>query len=206
MSDLVIMADKHFQRANGESDEIAGWIGQAARGDRRAFEELVRHYEHKVLSTAFQLLGHPDDAKDAAQEVFLRFYRALKRLDPRRQVAGWLYRVTVNICRDLVSDRRRRSTVFLDSGEVVDQVVAGDLDSDPWRRAAWSAEKALLAKALSQLNDNERQALVLRDLQGLTSQEVADVLGISTTTVRSHICRARLRIKRFRDRRLGEGR
>ena len=201
MHSLMIRTDRAPSADANPADDLDAWIAQAARGDRQAFERLLRHYERKVLATAQQLLGQPEDAQDAAQEVFLRLYRALRRLDPQRGLGGWIYRVTVNVCRDLAQHRQKRPTSSL-SEAPMDRLPATDLGSDPWRQAAWSAEKSLLAAALATLQDKERQALVLRDLQGLRCRQVAEILEISEVTVRSHICRARIKIKNFRDQRL----
>src|SRR5690242_14629893 len=92
--------------ANGmESPEDPARTAAAQAGDRAAFERLMRQHERLVLTTALRLLGNREDARDAAQEVFLRLYRNLAKVESARNLAGWLYRVTVNVCHD---QRRKR--------------------------------------------------------------------------------------------------
>lgn len=171
-------------------------VTRARDGDAGAFEALLRRHERIVLGTAWRLLGTVEDAQDAAQEVFLRLYRALARVDPRRPLAPWLYRVTVNVCHDLGRRRRARSSVPLEEAALT----ASDAASDPAARVALGDERRMVAEGLKTLTETERAALVLRDLEGLATDEVARILGSSPTTVRSHVCRARLKLKAFRDR------
>jgi len=182
---------------------LARWIRQAQRGDAAAFEELVSLHERRVYGTAWRLLGRLEDAQDAAQEVFLRLYRSLSRIDPGRPLAPWLYRVTVNVCRDLGRARKRRARWFPrsveelreDSGHEPADPLAG-----PERRAEAAQETRRMLELLEELPEKERTALVLRDVEGLSTAEVAEVLGSSSVTVRTQISRARLKLHRLRRR------
>lgn len=171
---------------------------RARAGDADAFDRLLGRHERRVLRTAWRLLGDPEEARDVAQEVFLRLYRHLDRVDPRRPLAPWLYRVTVNVCHDLRQRRRRRP---LPLEEVGDE--PPDPGADPARRASLAEERRIVEEGLARLPEKERAALVLRDVEGLATAEVAAVLGSSETTVRSQISRARLKIHRHRERQLG---
>ncbi len=161
-----------------------------AGADRRAvFERIMAAHERLVLATAYRLLGHREDAQDAAQEVFLRLYRNLHKLgvaDPR----AWLYRVTVNVCRDV--QRRRVPQAELDP-----DYPAGNPSAD----AALSFEerKKLVTRGLEELPERQRAMVVLRDIEGLSTKEVARILGVAEVTVRSQISMARLRLKKFVD-------
>ncbi|MGB7762365.1 MAG: sigma-70 family RNA polymerase sigma factor [Bryobacteraceae bacterium] len=166
---------------------------EAARaGDRAAFDLLMRRYERLVLGTAYRLAGNLEDAQDASQEVFLRLYRNLARLDTGN-LAAWLYRVTVNVCHDM--RRRRPTTVSVD--DAAELAAAG---GDPQQRAGEAERRALLLRGLRMLSEKERAALVLRDLEGLSTAEVAGVLGSSVATVRSQISKARLKVRDFVER------
>lgn len=165
---------------------------EAARGgDRVAFDLLMRRHERLVLGTAYRLAGNLEDAQDASQEVFLRLYRNLGRLETGN-LAAWLYRVTVNVCHD--ARRRRLSTVPVD--DAPELTAAGD----PQQSASETERKALLLRSLRMLSEKERAALVLRDLEGLSTAEVAAALGSSVGTVRSQICKARLKMRDFVER------
>lgn len=176
----------------GTTDGAAQSTGRARAGELAAFQQLLLRYERQVYRTALNLLGRREDAQDAAQEVFLRLYRCFKRLDPDRELSGWLYRVTINVCRDIA---RRREPVEPLSG-------IADAAMDPQIRAALREGLETVRRALSQLGHKQRAALVLRDVEGLSTAEVAQVLGSRQATVRSHISAARLKMRRFLEGRL----
>lgn len=181
--------------------QLARWIARAKQGSVDAFEELVRLHERQVFGTAWRLLGRVEDAQDAAQEVFLRLYRSIARIDPGRPLAPWLYRVTVNVCRDLGRRRQRRSRTTQDSVEELRETQGlepEDPAAGPEHRAETAQETRKILQALDELPEKERAALVLRDLQGLPTAEVAEILGSSPVTVRTQISRARLKLHDFR--------
>ncbi len=163
-------------------------------GDLEAFDQLMRAHEKQVLGTALRLLGNLEDAQDAAQEVFLRLYKSLNRLPDIQEIKPWLYRVTVNVCNDMHRARRRRAWEPLSGPDPV------SLQPDP--ELAWAHQERgrLVEIALKTLPEKERAAVVLRDLQGLSTREVAEILGSSEVTVRSQISVARGKLKKFTDR------
>lgn len=169
--------------ASGEpADRV---LRQAQTGDSAAFEALMRMHEVLVARTALRLTANRQDAQDAAQEVFLRLHRNLGKIDDSRNLPGWLYRVTVNVCHDIV--RKRRNTHSL-----------GDLEMP----VPNTTEATLLvAGALRTLPEKERAAITLRDIEGLSTREVAEILGSSEATVRSQISSARLKIRKLLGRR-----
>ncbi len=176
-------------------------IERAKAGDTTAFEHLVACYQRKVVGVAWRLLGNQEDARDAAQETFLKAYKYLKSFDGEQDFSGWLYRITVNACRDIA--RKRRSAEQFTSFEVENE--AGNFDrlasrDDVEAQAIKAQERALVLEALKTLSEKERSAIVLRDLEGLTTEEVAHILGSSQTTVRSQISSARSKIREFRER------
>jgi RNA polymerase sigma-70 factor (ECF subfamily) len=167
---------------------------EAARsGDLAAFEMLMRRHERLVLATALRLLGCMEDAQDASQEVFLRLYRNLGKVTATENLPGWLYRVTVNICHDF---RRRHPEVAL-STEDFD---FASPDADPQQAATEGERRRVLEMSLRLLSEKERAALVLRDLEGLPTEEVAAILGTSQATVRSQIFKARIKMRDFVER------
>ena len=168
-------------------------IEAARAGDLAAFETLMRQYERLVLVTALRLLGSLEDAQDVSQEVFLRLYRNLAKVEAERTLSGWLYRVTVNACHDL---RRRKPAAA--PVEEAEDVVSGE--SDPQAAAVEAERRRVLAMSLRMLPEKERAALVLRDLEGLSTDEVARVLGSSEATVRSQISKARIKVRDFVER------
>jgi RNA polymerase sigma-70 factor, ECF subfamily len=165
----------------------------AAARDLAAFDALMRRHQRLVLLTALRLLGNLPDAQDAAQEVFLKLYRNLSKIADSAALPAWLYRVTVNVCHDL---RRRRP-------HLVPVEEAGDFptpDSGPHDLTAAAERERVLRLSLRTLSEKERAALVLRDLEGLSTAEVARALGSTEATVRSQISKARLKVKDFVER------
>jgi RNA polymerase sigma-70 factor, ECF subfamily len=161
--------------------------------DVAAFERIMSQCERSVLRVALRLLNNPQDAQDAAQEVFLRLYKHFADLDETRGYEAWLYRVTVNVCHDMARGRRR--SVGL--AEVADPVAP---QPDAYHDAARAQQREIIRRGLSRLGEKERAALVLRDVEGLSTREVAGILGSSENTVRSQICSARLKLRDFTSR------
>ncbi len=193
------------RRADEPSEEIVRLIRRAREGDLAAFEQLILLHERRVLRTALRLLARPEDAADAAQEVYLRLFRHLRRFDERRDFATWLYRITVNVCRDVHRRRQRNPTLSLEEMGARAPSVEPRADApDPFDEFAQAEERRIMTEALGALPEKERAALVLRDLEGLSTAEVAEVLGSSETTVRSQISRARIKLRADRERRLKE--
>jgi RNA polymerase sigma-70 factor (ECF subfamily) len=165
----------------------------ARSGGLPAFERIMRQHEHLVLNTAMRLLGNIEDAKDVSQEVFLRLYRNLQKVEREGNLQAWLYRVTVNACHDV--GRKRKPSVSMET--VPDLISSGD---DPQSSASDVERRRVMRMSLRSLSEKERAALVLRDLEGLSTGEVARALGSSEATVRSQICKARLKMRSFVER------
>ena len=171
----------------GESPAIL--LARAQEGDSQSFDEIMVLYQKRVFCTALRILGHVEDAQDAAQEVFLRLYKYIERVDQNRPLLPWLYRVTVNVCHDIARKRNRTESL---SDAVAEAI--------PVHAADGAAERQWIAEGLKSLPEKERAAIVLCDIEGLSTGEVAHILGSSETTVRSQISRGRIKLKEFRDR------
>jgi RNA polymerase sigma-70 factor (ECF subfamily) len=174
-------------------ESLSNVIEAAKSGDLAPFETLMRRHERLVLVTALRLLGKLEDAQDASQEVFLRLYRNLGKVQASDNLPGWLYRVTVNVCHDA---RRRRpdETSVEEAAELVSR------GADPQQTATRREELRALELSLRLLSYKERAAVVLRDLEGLSTEEVAHILSTSQATVRSQIFKARIKMKDFVER------
>jgi RNA polymerase sigma-70 factor (ECF subfamily) len=175
--------------------EPAQWVRRAREGDEVAFALLVRRHERMVLRTALRLLGRMDLAQDAAQEAFLRLHRNLGRIDESLELGPWLYRVVVNVSRDLNRRWRWPRIVGLEhlQGSALVDTRSARVEVDLER----NDRLRLVQAALLTLPLKEREAIVLRDLEGLTTAEVAQVLGSSEGTVRSQISTGRLKIRAY---------
>lgn len=173
-----------------EPESIRSLIQEAKAGDLAAFEQIVTRYERIVLRVARRLLADSEMARDAAQEVFLRLHGKLSKFQEEKDLAPWLYRMTVNLCHDL--RRRSKPSVTLDLVPAL-----RDAALDPEQAMELLQRQELVAAALEELSPREREAIVLRDLEGLSTAEVARVLRSSEGTVRSQISTGRVKIKRF---------
>jgi RNA polymerase sigma-70 factor, ECF subfamily len=169
-------------------------VRRAKAGDREAFEALLLQHERVVLRTALRLLGRMDLAQDAAQEVFLRMHKYLAQFDDERELGPWLYRMVVNVCHDL---RRRGDAAAVPLDDVDEPASADDVSGEVEGRIDRDRRRELVARALQALPEKERTAIVLRDIEGLSTSEVARILGSSETTVRSQISTGRVKVKRL---------
>jgi RNA polymerase sigma-70 factor (ECF subfamily) len=175
-------------------------ITRAAAGDTDAFEQIMIHSQQKVMTLSWRMLGNEADARDASQEVFLRIYKYLGRFKQDQNFFAWVYQITVNVCRDFAKKRQRHTTQFpslasMDTGrdERTFEVPADQQGADEALIAAQQRE--LIVGAMATLPAKERAAIVLRDIEGHTTDEVARILKSSSTTVRSQISSARRKIK-----------
>jgi RNA polymerase sigma-70 factor (ECF subfamily) len=176
--------------AGPAADPLLPLIVRARRGDAESFEGLMAETEDRVLRLAGRLLGDRESARDAAQEVFLRVFRYLGGFRDQEDFRAWLYRITVNVCRDAGRREGRRGfRVSLDDREVEDP--GGDGEDSLLARERVAAVR----RALGALTPDERAAVVLRDLEGLTSEETARVLGSRPGTVRARISSGRAKLR-----------
>jgi len=182
-----------------DAADIARLVRLTLGGDSTAFEQIILRYETRVMTMAARLLGARDEACDATQEVFLRAFKYLHRLDAQKPVEPWLMGITVNVCRDAARRRQRRRDTFIEI-EAPDTI---DQSADPYAGMVLKQERLILQRALDGLPEKERLAIVLRDVEGLSTAEVAAILRSSETTVRSQVSRGRLRLKAAIDRLMG---
>ncbi len=203
VADIALVMDQ-FSQSSRHNTQLESLIERARGGDAIAFDQLMIAHQKRVMATAWRMLGNTEDARDAAQEVFLRVYKYLPKYDARQDFSGWLYRIIINVCRDVARKRGAVHSSF--EAEQEAGTLPALLSNDNSERAAMQAEEqAIVMKALSTLSEKERAAIVLRDLEGIATDEVARILGSSATTVRSQISTARTKIKQYRDRFLKGG-
>jgi RNA polymerase sigma-70 factor (ECF subfamily) len=166
---------------------------RARTGDVSAFEQLLDSHQRSVLRLAARLTGNLDDAKDISQEVFLKLHRELKRLRSDAEVAPWLYRVTINACFDAKRKvKRSRLTAISD-----DAGTWRSSDPTPEDTVSRQQDRQMLEAGLQTLSDRERSAIALRELEGLSTAEVAHILGSTESTVRVQISNARVKLRKF---------
>jgi RNA polymerase sigma-70 factor (ECF subfamily) len=151
-------------------------------GEEAAFERLVERYYQRIDRLAQQVVRHPMAAEDITQEVFLRAYRGLARFRGDASFYSWLYRITINLCLNYLRHREPRLSTAQDSAAAALATAA-----DPSLVLEAREREHLIRNAIDALPAHYRVAIILRDLEGLSYQEIADILGIPLGTVKSRI-------------------
>ena len=176
-------------------------IRRAQNGDLDAFDQLVALHQNKVFNLCRWNLGNDDDAADAAQDVFVRAWKAIARFRGDCALSTWLHRIAINVISDSANKRKRAPLPFsgLDNGddEQSSEIEEADIsaESNPQDAAVRNAKRLAVQKALAALPENQRAVLVLFDVQGQSYEDVAAILELPLGTVKSRLSRARLALR-----------
>ena len=170
-------------------------LARAKAGDRQAFTDVVRHYDHRLRALAYRLLGDRSAMDDALQEAYVKAFRALPGFREDAGLGTWLYQITYRACVDL---QRRESRHRTDSTDWAHPGTAAHPDADP---AATATSRTDLQRALAALPVDQRAAVLLVDAEGLDYDAAAAVLGVAPGTIASRLSRARAALRAA----LGEG-
>lgn len=168
-------------------------VARAAGGDDEAFRQLVERHSRPLYRAAFRIAGNAADADDVVQEAFLRAYRALPRFDARASFATWIHRIAINCALDLIDARKRRGAH--DSAEE-DLARLASAGASPDRIVLGSEMQRAIAAALAGLSGNERTAFVLRHFEGMTLEEIGQILGTRLNATKNTVFRA---VKKLRE-------
>ncbi len=169
----------------------------AQQGDRDAFRELVERYQRKVYSICYGMLKNPDDSLDVSQEVFIKVYRNIEKFNQQSSFYTWLYRITVNMCIDHIRKNKRVKIVEYDDAISRegnggnDFLLPSKLGLHPDKVYGRKELREKMLEALESLGEKHRTILILREIDGLSYEEIADVLNISKGTVMSRLFHAR---------------
>lgn len=185
------------QEAYPEDDR--NMVGRCQKGDSLAFEELVRKYQQTVLNLAYHYLGSRNEVEDVAQKIFTKIYFSLPKFDLRRPFFPWLYRIAINQCYDELRRIRRQKThtfseLSLEETSSIEKLISQNeipQTTDEDRQEI----QALLQKILNQLPDQQRLAIVLRDLETVPYSKIAEILKCTEQAARLKVFRARARLK-----------
>ena len=171
-------------------------LERCRKGNVEAFEQLIEAYQGKILNYCFRMLGNRSDAEDAAQEVFVKVYRFIGSFTGQSSFSTWLYKVASNVCFDILRKRKRRGGESLSlqqytaEGEEFDLPLEDDSYS-PDRSFQRTEAQRVLKEALDKLSPEHRRVIILRDIEGLSYEEIAGIVGTAAGTVKSRINRAR---------------
>src|SRR6266567_3595355 len=172
-------------------------VRRAQGEDKEAFEELIRRHQHRVFAVAGGILRRREDVEDIAQQVFVKAYFSLKRFDQRAAFSTWLYKITVNECWDMLRKRKVRPLVY-----------EADLSEEQARQVLSSAEQGKdqpdiserlearqrVERLLDGLDERDRLMLILKEVEGFSIEEIADVLNLNANTVKVRLFQARRRV------------
>lgn len=174
----------------GGPPEETELVGRARRGEVAAYEELVRRYQGIAHRTAYLITGQAAEAEDAAQQAFVKAYRALHRFDPGRPFRPWLLRIVANEARNLRRSAGRRAGLELAVSRQPEVVVPS-----PEIEAEEHERRELLLRAMARIGEADRQVLALRYFLNLSEAEMAEVLRVAPGTVKSRLSRAMGRLR-----------
>lgn len=171
------------------STEEAAWVARAKAGDQAAFNELFSRYERRIYSYIYHLMGNAEDAHDLAQDTFLKAYRALEKTDEELNVSAWLHRIASNTCMDVLRQRRRFRWLQWESAKHERPSVRRE--DNPEDHLLGSEMQRGVRQALARMSPRARQALILREYEGLSVDDIAEVMNLSRGAVKSVLFRGR---------------
>ena len=164
-------------------------VASATAGDLDSFNQLVGRWERPIYALAYRTLGREEDARDVVQEAFLRANRGLRGFKGQAKFSSWLYRITLNLCRDWMRRERRAPVVTLPEG--TDPIDLADDRASPAESVedlvARREMSRAVARALAELPEEQRSAILLKEYHGLTFQEIADMLDCPLSTVKTRL-------------------
>ena len=175
-------------------------IRRVKNGDQDAFGQLVLTHQNKVYTLCVHMVTNREEAEDLAQEAFLKAWRNLDSFQEESSFATWMHRLTTNVCLDHLRKQARRQNIS--TAVSLDDEESGwtepvDHTQDPQRRLEQREQRELLAKALNELPEHYRRLIIMREVSGLSYQEIADALDADLGTVKSGISRARERLRKI---------
>jgi RNA polymerase sigma-70 factor, ECF subfamily len=163
-------------------------VARSRGGDLDAFNQLVLRWERPIYALAYRVIGREEDARDVAQETFLRAFRALGGFKGQAKFSSWLYRITLNLCRDWIRRERRSNVAPVPEGvDIVE--LAGEATPRETIEELVSRKQLgeAVAKAMALLPEEQRTAIILKEYHGLTFQEIADLLDCPLSTVKTRL-------------------
>jgi len=172
-------------------------VARSLEGDTESFNQLVLRWERPIYALAYRVIGREDDARDVCQETFLRAFRGLGAFRGQAKFSSWLYRIALNLCRDWIRRERRAPFVAAPDGVDVVEMAAerSSVESIEDYLARQETSRAIV-RAMRALTEEQRTAIILKEYQGLTSQEIADLVSCPLSTVKTRVYQGLLVLRR----------
>lgn len=163
-------------------------VARSIRGDRESFNELILRWERPIYALAYRTIGREDDARDVCQETFLRAFRALPGFRGQAKFSSWLYRITLNLCRDWMRRQRRAPFVSVpDNVDPAELAAVGEPSETIEDLVARRDLTRMVERVMTRLPEEQRTAIILKEYHGLTFQEIAELMGCPLSTVKTRL-------------------
>jgi RNA polymerase sigma-70 factor (ECF subfamily) len=187
--------------ASPEGPDEAVLVRRARQGDLAAYDDLVRRYQERIYSTVYHMTANHEDANDLAQEAFIKAFQALKSFKGGSSFYTWVYRIAVNKTINFLKQRKNRSQMSLDDLDVNAEhdpdLVALISDKTPRREVGLAELQEKLNAAMQKLSEHHRMVVTLHDVQGLSHEEIAEIMESNIGTVRSRLFYARQQLQAY---------
>ncbi len=175
-----------MERSLVVTTEETGWVARAKAGDQAAFASLFARYERRIYAFSYRMMGNPDDAFDLTQETFLKAFRALDKTDEELNVNAWLHRIA---SMDVL--RRRQRIRWLPWDAPKHERASGALEDNPEGAVIGDETQRIVQRVLDKMSARNRQAMVLREYEGLSCEDIGEIMGASRSAVKSILFRGR---------------
>ena len=175
-------------------------IQKLKNGDREAFNQFVELYQLKVIKLAYSMLSSEEDAYDAAQETFIRVYKNIDSFKSASSLPTWIYRICANICNDMLRKRMKtKNIISIDADEEEESPVVNIADNSPTPDESYemTERQQAVKAAIDMLSEEYKAVIVLYDMEGLSYEEIAEVLKCPIGTIKSRLNRARAKLKKI---------
>jgi len=163
-------------------------VARSMAGDAESFNQLVLRWERPIYALAYRVIGREEEARDVAQETFLRAFRALSGFKGEAKFSSWLYRITLNLCRDWIRKEKRTRVLQAPEGlDIIELAGAATPTETIEQRIGRKDLGRAVSKAMAALPEEQRTAIILKEYHGLTFQEIADMLDCPLSTVKTRL-------------------
>ena len=194
--------DKEIKKPVGSSDRDAALVRAIQAGDMAAFDQMVVKHKDKLFNMVYWFLGDYQEANDCSQEIFIKVFKSIKKFRSESSFSTWLYRIAINTCKNRLKSsayRWKKKTVPLENPESSkDGNISYKIQNNspsPANELEKKERLMMIQKAINELPQEQNRVIVLRDIQGLSYQEISDITGLNLGTVKSRLARARLELR-----------